>query len=184
MTALPSGEPSGDLVAPQLDRVVERHDRGDHPERAAHGQGQRFLTAGNGVEWKGATEDALGLFGVAAKNAGRDADFTRRLANALAVFLAEQGAELCLIGLDPPGDLFEDLIASPRRKICHRRGAGLRGLDGTRDVAFAGDGHEAKFFACGWIEYGNAVSGVGACPASVDQHVHVVASSLCKVVGH
>ena len=135
ITALPAASPPGDLVAPELDRIVERHDRRDDAERLAHGDRQRLLAAGDGVERHGAAEDALGLLGIAAEDARGDADLAGRLADALAVLAAEQHSERRLVRLDAPRHRLEDLEAPPCAGIAAiARLAMLRGGDGALDI--------------------------------------------------
>ena len=110
------GEPARDLVTPELDRVVERHDRRDHAERLPHGDRQRPLPSGDGVERERTAEDALGLFGIAAEDPRRDTDLTRRLADPLAVLAAKQHAERLLVRFDPPRHRLEDFEAPVRRE--------------------------------------------------------------------
>ena len=169
---VPGGKPAGDLVAPELDRVVERHDGGDHAERLPHGDRQRPLAPGDGVEREGAAEDALGLLGIAAEDPCRDTDLARRLADPLAVLAAEQHAELFLVRLDPPRHRLEDLEAPVRRQSGHPCGSVLRRGDGAGDVGLGGAGNGGDLLAGGGVEHRIDGTVGSARPASVDQHVH------------
>ena len=109
------GKPAGNLVAPQFGRIVEGNDGRDDAKRLAHGDGQRFLAARNAVQRHRLAENALGLFGIAAKDTGGDADFAGRLADALAVLAAKQLTELLLVGLDAIGDRPEESYSAGAR---------------------------------------------------------------------
>ena len=176
------GEPTRHLVAPELDRIVERHDRHDHAKRLARRDGNRLLAAGDGIQRHRAAEDALRLLGIAAEDARGDADLAGRLADALAVLAAKQLSEFGLVRLDAPGDCLKDLVAPPGGHRRHRGLAALRGRDGAFDIGRTGSRHGRDLIVGGRVEH--RIDGAVRCarPATVNQHVHETSSRRCAAV--
>ena len=123
-------------------------------------------------------EYAFGLFGVAAPNTDRRADFAIRLAARLAVFLREQAGERLTLALDRIGDPHQDGATLMRRDDGDALLADLGCGDGALDVLGAGARHAVQSGSGGRIDDLVDFATRRDDPRAVDQHSHSVSLPL------
>ena len=131
-----------------------------------------FSRPGIEFERHGPAEDALGLFAVATKDPGGNADFAGGLPDALPVLLAEEPTELGLPGLDAPRHIAQDFRASPGRHGRHQHSTTLCCGKGPGHIDWRRARNGGDQLVGGGIEdeVDTAIRGTG--PSAINQHLH------------
>ena len=114
----------GDFVRDQIEREIERRDRGDHADRDAHVVANFARAPFRGIQRDGFAVQAAG--GVGGEGEGFDAaaDFAARIFHRLAAFLRHRPRDVAGFILDYLGGFAEDRRAALRGHVRHRCGDG------------------------------------------------------------
>ena len=87
-------------MGPELDRIIERHDRNHDAARHPRGEGDAVFQSRDGVERRDAAEQPLGFFGIAAENPDGSGNLATDFTAGLAVLAREQGRKVLGVALD------------------------------------------------------------------------------------